>query len=324
MRNCCTSNFASVVSVYIARACETHADCFVSGEHSGSTYCNVDGECAFDGCTDASDAVDGSCPTGVAGTQHQFCTDCGTAGSQSNGHLRFGNLCGQVRNAVDGGTYDVDCATEGRTISVVASGWLQLAEVEVYVSGDAWTDGSVNFAVSAATSACAVVADPDGRRCCEQARSNANAAAVAGTADACNPINLNDYSSWNQMSFDGWTHQTSGDMHLSDMSEGGVAASCQDGSNSWFGWSHNAEVGVLSHVLPATGTGTVDFGNCWHDPGDCVLYVNGREVSRAGPSTLHVTATISFQAGDMLTLQDEGDNSVCKLTRINLQCGGGH
>ena len=164
MRNCCTSNFASVVSVYIARACETHADCFVSGEHSGSTYCNVDGECAFDGCTDASDAVDGSCPTGVAGTQHQYCTDCGTAGSQSNGHLRFGNLCGQVRNAVDGGTYDVDCATEGRTISVVASGWLQLAEVEVYVSGDAWTDGSVNFAVSAATSACAVtVADSDGR-----------------------------------------------------------------------------------------------------------------------------------------------------------------
>ena len=123
---------------------------------------------------------------------------------------------------------------------------------------------------------------------------------------------------------DGWTHQTSGDMHLSDMSEGGVAASCQDGSNSWFGWSHNAEVGVLSHVLPAAGTGTIDFGNCWDDPGDCVLYINGREVSRAGPSTLHVTATISFQAGDMLTLQDEGDNSVCKLTRINLQCGGGH
>ena len=113
-------------------------------------------------------------------------------------------------------------------------------------------------------------------------------------------------------------------MHLSDMSEGGVAASCQDGSNSWFGWSHNAEVGVLSHVLPAAGTGTIDFGNCWDDPGDCVLYINGREVSRAGPSTLHVTATISFQAGDMLTLQDEGDNSVCKLTRINLQCGGGH
>ena len=127
------------------------------------------------------------------------------------------------------------------------------------------------------------------------------------------------------MAFDGWTHVTSGDMHLSDMSHAGVAARCQDGSGSWFGWSHNAEVGVLSHVLPAAGTGTVDFGNCWSDPGDCVLYINEHEVQRAGPDNLHVTASITFNAGDVLKLQDEGQNSVCKLTSLNLQCStGGH
>jgi hypothetical protein len=139
--------------------------------------------------------------------------------------------------------------------------------------------------------------------------------------DACESLNANDYSSWSVMANNGWSHDTSGDAHLSDMSHDGVANNCQEGSN-WFGWSHNAEVGRLSYVMPAAGTGTVDFGNCWSDPGDVVLYVDDVEVARAGPNQQHVIATIVFQAGSTLAIQDEGQNSVAKLTSMDLTCTG--
>ena len=74
--------------------------------------------------------------------------------------------------------------------------------------------------------------------------------------------------------------------------------------------------------MPAAGTGTVDFGNCWGDPGNVVLYVDGTEVARAGPNQKHVTATIVFQPGSVLSIQDEGSNSVAMLSSVTLQCTG--
>ncbi len=144
---------------------------------------------------------------------------------------------------------------------------------------------------------------------------------VLEVGNACDSLNANDYSSWSAMANDGWTHDTTGDAQLSDMTHAGVANSCQEGSN-WFGWSHNAEVGRLSYVMPAAGTGTVDFGNCWGDPGNVVLYVDDVEVARAGPNEQHVLATIVFQAGSVLAIQDEGQNSVAKLSSTTLDCTG--
>ena len=141
------------------------------------------------------------------------------------------------------------------------------------------------------------------------------------TGTVCDSLNANDYSSWSVMANNGWTHETSGDAHLSDMTHSGVAGRCQEGAN-WFGWSHNAEVGRLWIPLPGAGTGTVDFGNCWSDPGDVVLYIDGVEAGRAGPSTQHVVVTIVFQAGSILLIQDEGQNSVAKLSSISLTCTG--
>jgi hypothetical protein len=64
--------------------------------------------------------------------------------------------------------------------------------------------------------------------------------------------------------------------------------------------------------------GTVYFGNCWPDAAsDCVLYINSQEVARTGPST-DITANINFQAGGVLSLKDEGANSICRLISIQL------
>ena len=149
-------------------------------------------------------------------------------------------------------------------------------------------------------------------------------AAGEGTEEgsACDSLNANDYSSWDTMASNGWSHETSGDAHLSDMTHSGVANSCQEGSN-WFGWDHNPNVGVLSYTMPAAGTGTVDFGNCWNTPNSwCVLYIGGEKVGWAEPMEQHVISDIVFQAGDVLELKDEGANSVCKLSSLDLTCTG--
>jgi hypothetical protein len=77
-------------------------------------------------------------------------------------------------------------------------------------------------------------------------------------------------------------------------------------------------VGTLSLVLPVDGTDTVDFGNDYHDPGTVVLAINGVTVAKADPSTDSVVTSIDFHAGDVLTLQDQGYNSVIRLNSIEL------
>ena len=78
-----------------------------------------------------------------------------------------------------------------------------------------------------------------------------------------------DFSSWDAMQQDGWT--ASGGL-VATMDNAAVAAGCQEDGN-WFGWSGDAAVGVLSFSFSVAGTAIVDFGQCWPEPGDCVLYV---------------------------------------------------
>eukprot|EP01043_Picozoa_sp_COSAG02_P018114 COSAG02_NODE_838_length_16633_cov_15.133724_2_plen_814_part_00 len=139
---------------------------------------------------------------------------------------------------------------------------------------------------------------------------------VLGDATACDTLNANDYSSLSAMVNNGWTT----DLDAATMSNSWVALSCQEGSN-WFGWSTGSVVGRLWYTMPAAGTGTVDFGNCWGDPGSVVLYVDDVEVARAGPNQNHVIADIVFQAGSTLAIQDEGFNSIAVLSSMDLSCG---
>ena len=123
-----------------------------------------------------------------------------------------------------------------------------------------------------------------------------------------------DFSSWDAMQQDGWTASSG---LVATMDNAAVAASCQEGGN-WFGWSGDAAVGVLSFSFSEDGTAIVDFGQCWPEPGDCVLYVGGAEVARAGVGEQHVEVSIVFRAGDAMELKDEGQNPVCRLSSVQV------
>jgi hypothetical protein len=91
------------------------------------------------------------------------------------------------------------------------------------------------------------------------------------------------------------------------------------GGESFYGFLGDANVGELTWKFKeADGPGFahLDFGNCWGDPGSVTATLtrvrDGRDISlgSADPEEHSVEADFSFEAGDILTLRDTGQNSV--------------
>ena len=94
----------------------------------------------------------------------------------------------------------------------------------------------------------------------------------------------------------------------------GIYTKCGNGQ-AWFGWKSGNGVGSISTTLTAaSGRGQLSFGNCW-DNGNVKVYLDGNEISAAGPNTQKVVE-FDFQAGAILMLRDEGQNSVIQFTKF--------
>ena len=129
-------------------------------------------------------------------------------------------------------------------------------------------------------------------------------------------INDNDYSSTSAMQEAGWVFSGNMNSLPSD-----YASHCQTSpASSWYGFANGNAVGTLSVVLPGSGSGTVDFGNC-HTSGTVVLYINDQSVASAPVGTHSLVAHITFVAGDTLRLSDE-DTTIIRLNSIQLNCEG--
>ena len=149
-----------------------------------------------------------------------------------------------------------------------------------------------------------------------------------GTQARVDAINANDYSSWEAMQAVGWTWDSNRPANphgvwRADQSD--MEHACTDGNPIFWGYSALDAVGTLSLVLPAGGTGVVDFSNCCVTTsqrnncagGTVVLAINGVEVMTA-PATVSRHATITFSEGDVLTLQDQGPDATIRLNSLRL------
>lgn len=143
----------------------------------------------------------------------------------------------------------------------------------------------------------------------------AGTACGRGTSSTvCEPINRNDYSSWEAMQAAGWTHS---DL-IVGMDSSELSSVCQTGPN-FFGWALDSAIGELRITLPAAGTVTVDFGNCWM-AGLVILSLNGEPIASA-PQSMHSVVHVQVvEKGDVLALRDEGSNSVIRLNSVRLDC----
>merc|ERR1711933_491598 len=77
---------------------------------------------------------------------------------------------------------------------------------------------------------------------------------------------------------------------------------------AWHGWAGADNVGYIRATLSGSGSGSLQFGNCWNS-GTVRVYLSGALISSAEPETTKV-ATFAFEGGDELELRDEGVNSV--------------
>merc|ERR1719221_2001670 len=103
-----------------------------------------------------------------------------------------------------------------------------------------------------------------------------------------------------------------------------VATHCGGGPpHSYMGFSENVDVGTASLVLPADGSGTLTYANCWDD-GAVKVYLNGGLISKAyadsGVSKGFKAVGFQFKAGDTLEVKDEDGNAVVALKDLTLDC----
>ena len=144
-----------------------------------------------------------------------------------------------------------------------------------------------------------------------------------GTQARLVAINANDFSSWDAMQAAGWTWDDGGDEEsngccfprASSKGTRGAHDTLQDCGKSFFNWAASGNTGTLSLVLPVTGSGLVDFGDCAQ--GNVVLAINGAQIAAARAGAGSIVGNIKFTAGDVLTLQDVSVGSGGAIIQLN-------
>ena len=106
------------------------------------------------------------------------------------------------------------------------------------------------------------------------------------------------------------------------VSSGGIVWEKCGKDQAWNGYKGASSVGSISTTFPAPGRGELSFGNCWHDPGTVKVYLDGTEIASAGPK-LHKTVAFDFNTGSVISIHDEGTNSVIQISKFKiLNCEG--
>ena len=92
---------------------------------------------------------------------------------------------------------------------------------------------------------------------------------------------------------------------------------------AWYGWKLHSGVGSISTTLTASGSAELSFGNCWAF-GTVKVYLDDIEIASAGPVE-HKTMAFDFQSGAVLSIRDEGDNSIIQISKFEiLTCSSGN
>ena len=89
---------------------------------------------------------------------------------------------------------------------------------------------------------------------------------------------------------------------------------------AWYGFKEGSGVASISTTLTVSGGAELSFGNCWN-AGMVEVYLDGTEIASAGPE-LHKTVAFDFNTGAVLSIHDEGANSVIQISKFKiLKCG---
>merc|ERR1719329_1330662 len=141
-----------------------------------------------------------------------------------------------------------------------------------------------------------------------------------------------DWTVWETMEADGWLKTESLSVRTAvDTPVPDLECYSHTGAESFYGYEDQASVGMLSWKFKeedGPGYAHLDFGNCWGDPGAVTATLtrvrNNMDylLGSADPEEHSVEVDFAFEAGDILTLRDTGDNSVMTVNSF-LACAHG-
>ena len=133
-------------------------------------------------------------------------------------------------------------------------------------------------------------------------------------ADSLNAINLGSAASmveggWKIDGFDNYASTHSG-----------VVDQC-GGGKSYFAWHDYDKVGKMLLTVPSgVKLLSITFASCWTTANSpVVVYKNDEEQKRAENGETKI-ANMMVSAGDVIKIQDEGDNSVVQIIKIEASC----
>ena len=98
------------------------------------------------------------------------------------------------------------------------------------------------------------------------------------------------------------------------------AYSPQCGMDTWFGYNYGRLVGSVQTTFQGTGKAVLNFGNCYQS-GRVIVYLNGKEISRAHGKTPRKEVEFQYSKGDLLRIE-EVHVAIIKLNSLELYHNG--
>ena len=93
------------------------------------------------------------------------------------------------------------------------------------------------------------------------------------------------------------------------------------GNETFWGYKHGAAIGYVKATFKGSGTGTLDFGNCY-TKGKTRVYLNNRRIAEAGHcigtciGQKSEVVSFNYKKGDVLKITEE--RAIIKINSFNL------
>ena len=89
------------------------------------------------------------------------------------------------------------------------------------------------------------------------------------------------------------------------------------GYETFWGYKFASKIGYVKASFKGSGTGTLNFGNCYNR-GKTRVYLNNQSIAEAGPFRTSEFIRFNYKQGDVLKITEEEPYAVIKIKSFKL------
>ena len=121
---------------------------------------------------------------------------------------------------------------------------------------------------------------------------------------------LQNVKSRSMMEAGGWSTKGAPDWDISYANRCG-------GSEYFWAYASGSDVGYVNATFQGSGNGILDFGNC-HDHGMVFVYLNEKQIGKAGPNENSIPINFTHKKGDTLKITEE-NVAILRINSLHLE-----